>query len=44
LGHAGIEPTVGNAIWLSMGMTGYFAAETVVMLASVPTTAAVGMK
>jgi hypothetical protein len=35
---------VHTAIWVSMDMTGYFAAETVVMLAWVPTTAAVGMK
>jgi len=38
------RPTVRTAIWVSMDMTGYFAAETVVMLAWVPTTAAVGMK
>jgi hypothetical protein len=34
----------GDAVRVSMDMTGYFAAETVVMLAWVPTTAAVGMK
>jgi hypothetical protein len=38
------RPAVRTAIWASMDMTGYFAAETVVMLAWVPTTAAVGMK
>jgi hypothetical protein len=35
---------VRTASWVSMDMTGYFVSETVVMLAWVPTTAAVGMK
>jgi hypothetical protein len=38
------RPTVRTAIWVSMDMTGYGAAETVVMLARVPTTDLVGMK
>jgi hypothetical protein len=36
--------TVRTAIWVSMDTTGYDAAETLVMLAWVPTTDLVGMK